>query len=64
MSSLQLRIGLPTDLMSVICHSLLLVVPLLSFIWAMSPAHFHFALVISLTKSGSLHTDRVVDSAS
>ena len=39
MLSLQ-RFGLPTDLTSFICHSVLLIVHLLSFIWAMCPAHF------------------------
>ena len=45
MSSLQRRFGLPTDLTPFICHSVLLIVQLLSFIWVMCPAHFHFAFV-------------------
>ena len=34
-----------TDLTRSICHSVLVIVHLLSFIRAMCPAHFHFALV-------------------
>ena len=45
MQSLQRRFGLPTDLTSFVCHSMLLIVHLLSFIRAMCPAHFHFVLV-------------------
>ena len=45
MSSLQRRVGLPTDLTPSVCHSVFLIVHLLSFIWAMCPAHFHFVLV-------------------
>ena len=45
MSSLQRRFGLPTDLTPSVCHSVLLIVHLLSFIRAMCPARFHFVLV-------------------
>ena len=45
MSCLQRRICLPTDLKPFICHSVLLMVHLLSFIRTMCPAHFHFTLV-------------------
>ena len=37
--------GLPTDLTSFICHPALLMVHLSSFIQAVCPAHFQFALV-------------------
>ena len=45
MSSLQRRFGLATDLTPFICHSVLLIVHLLSFIRVMCPAHFHLVLV-------------------
>ena len=45
MSSLQRRFGLPGDLTPSVCHSVLLMFYLLSFIRAMCPAHFHFVLV-------------------
>ena len=45
MPSLQRRFGLPTDLAPFICHSVLLIVHLSSFIRAMYPAHFNFVLV-------------------
>ena len=54
MSYLQPRFGLPTDLTSFISYSLLLTVPLLSFIRAMCPAHFHFVLVTYWTMSVTL----------
>ena len=44
MSSLQRRFGLPIDLAPFICHSVLLIVHLLSFIRVMCPARFHFVL--------------------
>ena len=44
-SSLQRRFGLPTHRTPSVCHSVLLIVHLLSFIRAMCPAHFHFVLV-------------------
>ena len=37
--------GLPADLTPSVCHSVLLIVHLFSFIRAMCPAHFHFVLV-------------------
>ena len=43
-SSLQRRFGLHTDLIPFICHSVLLMIHLLSFICEMCPAQFHFAL--------------------
>ena len=43
MSSPQRRFGLPTDLTPFICHSLILIIHLLSFIRAMCLAHFHLA---------------------
>ena len=54
MSSLQPHFGLPTDLTPLICHSVLLIVHLLSFIQAMCPAHFHFVLVTYWTMSVTL----------
>ena len=54
MSSLQRCSGLPTDLTPFICHSVLLIVHLLSFIRAMCPPHFHFALVTYWTMSVTL----------
>ena len=54
MSSLQRRFGLPTDLTPSVCHSVLLIVHLLSFIQAMCPAHFHFVLVTYWTMSVTL----------
>ena len=51
MSSLQ---RLPTDLAPFICHSVLLMFHLLSFIRAMCPAHFHFVLVTYWTTSVAL----------
>ena len=54
MSSLQHRFGLQTDLTPFICHSVLLIVHLLSFIWVMCPAHFHFVLVMYWTMSVTL----------
>ena len=51
MSSLQRCTGLPTDLTPFICHSVLLIVHLLSFIRAMCPVHFHFVLVTYWTMS-------------
>ena len=47
MSSLQRRLGLPTDLTQSVCHSVLLLVHLLPFIRAMRPANFHFLLYFS-----------------
>ena len=47
-SSLHLLLGLPLDLFpSLTCHSVHLIVHLLSFMRATCPAHFHFSLVIS-----------------
>ena len=54
MSSLQRRFGFPTDLTPSACHSVLLIVHLLSFIRAMCPAHFHFVLVTYWTMSVTL----------
>ena len=54
MSSLQRRFGLPTDLTPFICHSVLLIVHLLSFVRAMCPAHFHFVLVTYWTMLATL----------
>ena len=54
MSSLQRRVGLPTDLTPFIYHSVLLIVPLSSFIRVMCPAHFHFILVTYWTMSITL----------
>ena len=54
MSYLQRRIGLPTDLTPFISHSVLLIVHLLSFIRAMCPVHFLFALVTYWTMSDIL----------
>ena len=51
---IQRRFGLPTDLTPFICHSVLLIVHLLSFIWAMCPAHFRFVLVMYWTTSVTL----------
>ena len=45
MSSLQRRFGLATDLTPFTCHSVIILVHLLSFIRAMCPAHFRFVLV-------------------
>ena len=59
--------SLPTDLTPFICHSVLLIVHLLSCIWATCTAHFHFALVTYWTnvcRSGSLCNDGAKDSAS
>ena len=53
-SSLRWRFGLPTDLTPFICHSVLLMVHLLSFIRAKYPAPFHFALVTYWTMSVTL----------
>ena len=44
MSSLQRHFGLPTDLTPFNCHSVLLIVHLLSFTRAIRPTHFHFVL--------------------
>ena len=46
--------GLPTDLTPSVCHSVLLIVHLLSFIRVMCPAHFHFVLVTYWTMSSTL----------
>ena len=46
MSSLQRCFGHPTYLTPFICHVVLLMVHLLSFIRAMCSAHFHFALIM------------------
>ena len=54
MSPLQRRFGLPTDLTPFFCHSVLLIVHLLSFIWAMCPEHFHLVLVTHWTRSVTL----------
>ena len=54
MSSLQRRFGFPTDLTPSVCHSVLLIVHLLSFVRAMCPAHFHFVLVTYWTLSVTL----------
>ena len=54
MSSLQRRFGLPADLTPSVCHSVLLIVHLLSFIQAMCPTHFHFVLVTYWTMSVTL----------
>ena len=54
MSSLQQRVGLPIVLAPFICHSVLLIVHLLSFLWVMCPAHFHFILVTYWTASVTL----------
>ena len=54
MSSLQRRFGLPTDLTPSVCHSVLLIAHLLSFIRAMCSAHFHFVLVTYWTMSVTL----------
>ena len=54
MPSLQRRFGLLTDLTHFICHSVLLIVHLVSFIRMMCPAHFHFALVMFWTMSVTL----------
>ena len=54
MSSLQRRFGLPTDLTPSVCHSVLLIVHLFSFIRAMSPALFHCVLVTYWTMSVTL----------
>ena len=53
-SSLQRRFGLPTNLTPFICPSVLLMVHLLSFIRAMCPACFRFALVTYWTMSVTL----------
>ena len=53
-SSLQQLFCLPADLMPFICHSMLLTVHLLSFIWVMCLASFHFAFVTYLTMSVTL----------
>ena len=53
-SSLQRRFGLPVDLMQFKCHFVFLMDHLLSFVRAMCPAHFHFALVTYWTMSVSL----------
>ena len=45
-SSLQRLFGLSTDLTSFIYYFVLLVVQLLSFIWAMYQAHFHLSIVM------------------
>ena len=42
------------DLTPSVCHSVLLIVHLLSFIWAMCPARFHFVLVTYWTLSVTL----------
>ena len=65
MSSLQRHFGVPTDLRPFICHSVLLMIHLMSFVRAMCPAHFHFALVTILDyvcHSGPLSNDGVTDS--
>ena len=54
MSSLQRRFGLPADLTPSVCHSVLLIVHLSSFIRAMCPAHFDFVLVTYWTMSVTL----------
>ena len=54
MSSLQRRFRLPTDLTPFICHSVRLVVHLLSLIRATCPAHFYFVLVTYWTMSVNL----------
>ena len=54
MSSLQRRFDLLTDLTPSVCHCVLLIVHLLSFIRAMCPAHFHFVLVTYWTMSVTL----------
>ena len=56
--------GLRTDLTPFICHSVLLIVHLLSFIRVMCPDHFYFVLVTYWTvcPSGSLPVDGVTDS--
>ena len=54
MSCFQRSFGLPTDLSPFICHSMLLVVHLLSFIRAMCPALFHFVLLMHWTMSVTL----------
>ena len=54
MSSLQRRFGLLTDLTPSVCHSVLLIVHLLSFIRAICPAHFHFVLATYWTMSVTL----------
>ena len=54
MSSLQRRFGLPTDLTPSVCHSVLLLVHLVSFIRAMCPSHFHYVLVTYWTMSVTL----------
>ena len=54
MSSLQRRFGLPTYLTPFICHSVLLLVHLLSLTRAMRPAHFNFKLVTYWTMSVTL----------
>ena len=54
MSSLQRCFGLSTDLTPFICHSVLLIVHLLSFIRAMCLVHFHFVLVMNWTMSVTL----------
>ena len=54
MSSLQRRFGLLADLTSSVCHSVLLIVHLLSFIRALCPAHFQFVLVTYWTVSVTL----------
>ena len=51
MSSLQRRFGLPIDLTPFICHSVLRIVHLQSFIQVMCPAHFHFVVVTYQTMS-------------
>ena len=50
-SSLQRCFALPTDLTPFTCHSVLLIVHLLSFIWTMCPAHFYCASVVHWTLS-------------
>ena len=54
MSSLQRRFGLPTDLTPFICHTLILIAHLSSFIRATCPAHFRFVLVTYWTMSVTL----------
>ena len=54
MSSLQRRFGLSTDLTPSVCHSVLLIVHLLSAIRTICPAHFHFVLVTYWTMSVTL----------
>ena len=44
----------PTDLIPFICHSVLFMIHLLSFIRVICPAHFHFALVMYSAMSLSL----------